>query len=158
MMALAKYEQACCDLVVDVIRNAGSASLRVTGCSMLPAIWPGDVVTVERHASNQLQPGRIILFSRDGRLTTHRIVRVSQEHIVTRGDSLPALDVPVQHTDVVGQVAGICRNGHPVNPQYTLFQRLISSVLRNSELCFRLFQRLTSYRRRFEVLQSTLEY
>jgi hypothetical protein len=158
MVAPAKYQQACCDLVVDVVRDAGSASLRVTGCSMLPAIWPGDVVTVERHSSDELQPGRIILFSRDGRLTAHRILRVSGEHIVTRGDSLPAPDAPVQHTAVVGQVVGICRNGRTVDPQCTPGQRFISSVLRNSEWCTRMFLRLTSPTRRFGVLESTLEY
>jgi signal peptidase I len=158
MMALAKYEQACCDLVVDVVRDAGSASLRVTGSSMLPSIWPGDVVTVERHSSDELQPGRIILFSRNGRLTAHRIIRVSEEHVVTRGDSLPALDVPVQHTEVVGQVVGICRNGRRVDPQYTVWQRLLSLVLRNSDWCTRIFLRLTSPSRRLGVLESTLEY
>jgi signal peptidase I len=125
---------------------------------MLPSIRPGDVVTVERHCSGELQPGRIILFRRDGRLTAHRIVRVSDEHIVTRGDSVPALDVPVQHTEIVGQVVGICRNGRRVNPQYTVWQRFLSLVLRNSEWCSRLFQRLTSNRWRSGVLESTLEY
>jgi signal peptidase len=158
MMALAQYEQACCDLVVDVVRNAGSASLRVTGSSMLPSIWPGDVVTVERRSPDELQPGRIVLFSREGRLTAHRILRISGNHIVTRGDSLPALDVPVQHAEVVGQVVGICRNGCPVDPQYTLWQRLLSLVLRNSDLCTRIFLRFTSPMRRFGVLESTLEY
>ena len=77
---------------------------------------------------------------------------------MTRGDSLPAPDAPVQHTAVVGQVVGICRNGRTVDPQCTPGQRFISSVLRNSEWCTRMFLRLTSPTRRFGVLESTLEY
>ena len=38
-----------CELVADVARAFGEVRLRVTGASMLPAIWPGDIlVTVQR--------------------------------------------------------------------------------------------------------------
>jgi len=35
-----------CDLAADVIRGFGTLRLRVNGFSMLPSIWPGDVVCV----------------------------------------------------------------------------------------------------------------
>src|SRR6266478_1168478 len=35
-----------CDLAADVIRRFGVLRLRVNGFSMLPSIWPGDVVSV----------------------------------------------------------------------------------------------------------------
>ena len=36
------------ELVVDVLGQFGEARLRVVGSSMLPAIWPGDVLTIRR--------------------------------------------------------------------------------------------------------------
>ena len=37
-----------CELVAEVVRSFGEVRLKVTGGSMLPAIWPGDVITVRR--------------------------------------------------------------------------------------------------------------
>jgi hypothetical protein len=125
---------------------------------MLPALRPGDVITVERRTLDKLQPGRIVLFRRDGRLTAHRIIRASAEDLLTQGDSVPAHDLPVQPAEIVGQVVGIRRNGRSVDPQYKLAQRLISSVLRKSDWCTRLFLRLTSTRQRVSGLESTLEH
>jgi signal peptidase I len=158
MAPLGLHHQACCDLLTEVVHNTGSASLKVTGFSMLPALRPGDVITVERHTLDKLQPGRIILFRRDGRLTAHRIIRASAESLLTQGDSVPAQDLPVQPTEIVGQVVGIHRNGRSVDPQYKLAQRLISSVLRKSDWCTRLFLRLTSTRQHFSGRESTLEH
>jgi hypothetical protein len=33
-----------CELAAEVIRSFGRVRLRATGTSMLPAIWPGDVL------------------------------------------------------------------------------------------------------------------
>src|SRR6266568_848730 len=36
------------ELFLEVLRTFGSARLRVTGTSMLPSIWPGDILEVDR--------------------------------------------------------------------------------------------------------------
>jgi signal peptidase I len=144
MIQEAHLQSACCDLVVDVVRSAGSASLGVMGCSMLPAIRPGDVLMVERHHSDELQPGQVILYSRNGKLTAHRIIQVSDEYLLTQGDSLPSRDLPVRWSEVVGRVTGICRNGRPVSLQRSPWQSVVAAILRRSELCIRLYLRLSS--------------
>jgi signal peptidase I len=144
MIQEAHLQSACCDLVVDVVRSAGSASLRAMGCSMLPAIRPGDVLAVERHNSDELQPGEIILYNRNGKLTAHRIIQVLDESLLTQGDSLPSRDLPVQFGEVVGRVIGICRNGRPVSLQRSPWQSVLAAILRRSELCTRLYLRLSS--------------
>lgn len=157
MISKAHLQAAYCDLVADVVRSAGSASLTVTGCSMLPAILPGDVLTVRRYASDELQPGHIILYSRNGRLTAHRIIQVSGEHLLTRGDCLTEFDMPVRFIEVVGQVVGIRRNGRPVDARHTFWQRFAASILRRSEWCTRLFLHLIADMRQCGVIESTLE-
>jgi len=37
-----------CELAAEVLRSSGRLRLRATGTSMLPAVWPGDVLSVCR--------------------------------------------------------------------------------------------------------------
>ncbi len=130
-----------CELVHEVAGAQGEVRLRAGGASMLPVVWPGDLVTVRRCAFEQLRPGQIVLHGRDETLTLHRIVRVASDHVITRGDSLPKCDQPVKAGDVVGQVVGISRNGRSVPFEQVLWQRVVASILRRS----RLLRRGTAY-------------
>lgn len=134
-------EAACCDLVEELVRRRGSARLKVTGFSMLPAIWPGDVLTVQRQSPESLRPGQIVLYRRKKKLTAHRIIGVSAGHLVTRGDSVPSPDAPVAWDEVVGRVAGICRDGRAVKMQPSFFRGAGAWILRRSERCTRLLLR-----------------
>jgi signal peptidase I len=148
MMQETQLQSTCCDLVADLVRSAGLARLRITGCSMLPVILPGDVLTVGRSDCDELMPGQIILYNRDGRLIAHRVIRVLDESLITRGDSLPAADMPVQFTEVVGRVEGILRNGRPVSTRPSYWQRGTAWILRHSEWSTSVFLRARSRLRR----------
>lgn len=127
----------CCELVSDVARSAGEVRLRVTGASMLPAVWPGDEVTVRRCELAELEPGQIVLYRRDGKLTAHRIQHLKSDHLIARGDSLPSLDPPVQPNEIVGRVVSISRGVRSVDPEQTFWQRVASAILRRSDFCMR---------------------
>ena len=117
---------------------AGEVRLKVTGASMLPAIWPGDVITVRRCEVSELRPGQIALYHREGKLTAHRIKRISRDHLVTRGDSVLSFDAPVSPLGIVGQVVTILRNGRYFDPDQSFWHRVVSSVLRRSDFCTRI--------------------
>src|ERR1035437_10241317 len=134
----------CCELVEEVARTSGEARLKVTGSSMLPALWPGDVITVRRCDFTELEPGQIVLCRQEGKLTAHRIQRISPSHLVTRGDSVPACDPPVGAYGVVGQVVSILRNGRSIQPERSFRHRAVSSILRRSHYCTRIALRLGS--------------
>jgi len=131
----------CCELTCDVARISGEVRLRVAGASMLPALWPGDVVTVQHCVPSKLQPEQIALYRRDGMLTAHRIRHVSGDWLILRGDALPCFDPPVNASDVVGQVIGISRAGRAVRIELAFWQRVMSLMLRRSDL----FTRVTLY-------------
>ena len=80
--------------------------LRVNGFSMLPSIWPGDVVCVSGVDRDAYGPGDVVLYSRNGLLFVHRVVEMSGGAVVTRGDSMLDADPPVAVSDVLGRVAG----------------------------------------------------
>ena len=59
-------------LAVEVLRRFGEARLRVTGSSMLCAMWPGDLVAVRRQGMGEIRRGHVVLFVR--RFFAHRVV------------------------------------------------------------------------------------
>jgi hypothetical protein len=80
-------------LVADALRGLGHLRLRVHGESMLPTLWPGDVVDIEGCSPADLRPGEIVLALREDRLFLHRLVAPCTPYgFVLRGDSVPRSD------------------------------------------------------------------
>jgi len=80
-------------LVADALRLSGRLRLQVHGESMLPALWPGDVVEIASCSLEDVRPGEIMLTRRDGRLFLHRLVSTCKpDGFLLRGDSLPGAD------------------------------------------------------------------
>ena len=68
-----------CEMAAEVLRSSGNLCLRVSGLSMLPAVWPGDILNVSRLDANLALPGDIVLYGREGRLVAHRVVEVRKQ-------------------------------------------------------------------------------
>jgi signal peptidase I len=128
--------------VVDVVCGFGEVRLKVTGSSMVPAIWPGDVIVVHSLDKMDLQVGQVILYRREGRLVAHRITRVHGDLLITRGDTLQYEDPPVRVSDIVGPVVSLIRNGRHVHLRQSSWQRISSSILQQSDGCLRMTLRL----------------
>jgi signal peptidase I len=142
MIRDAHLHEGCCHLVAEVVRATGSAKLKVTGLSMLPAIWPGDVLTVNKISPKMLERGQIVLYRGDGKLTAHRVVQVAHDHFLTRGDCVPSLDPPVTFSAMVGLITDVCRNGRAAKLQPSPWQRAAAWFLRHSDLSIRLLLHL----------------
>jgi signal peptidase len=140
-----------CELTVDVVRTFGEARLKVNGASMLPSVWPGDVVTVQRRELAELQPGQIVLCYREGELIAHRVRSVLGDCLIVQGDSLPQSDPPMAASDIVGQVVSIVRNGRSIPLEQTWWQASLGSLLRRSDFCTRMTLR---FGRRWQRLRS----
>ncbi len=79
-------------LAAESLRQGGRLRLQLRGESMLPTLWPGDVVEIARCSPNDARPGEIVLALRDGRFFLHRLVCRQTDGFLLRGDSLPACD------------------------------------------------------------------
>lgn len=84
-------------LVADVLRRSGhlrqGVRLQVHGESMLPALWPGDMVEIAGCSLEDVRPGEIVLARREGRLFLHRLVApCTPNGFLLRGDSVPGPD------------------------------------------------------------------
>jgi Peptidase S24-like len=103
------------DLAAEVLRVGGSLRLQALGASMIPSIWPGDVLCIESR-SGQIVPGDIVLVARDGRFFIHRLIEKRASGWITRGDSLPRNDEAVAEAHVLGKVSFIHRQGRVSAP------------------------------------------
>jgi hypothetical protein len=101
------------ELMLDVLLRLGRCRLRVSGTSMLPTLWPGDVVSIESRRLSELRAGDIVLYERRGRFFLHRLVALPAERfpgrLVTRGDSMPQADPAVRVESVLGVLATVRR-------------------------------------------------
>ena len=130
------------DLTADILRHFGEVRLKVTGTSMLPSVWPGDILTVQRQCAEELIPGRLVLCYRNRMFVAHRLVGKRGDCFITRGDSLPGEDYPYRQDEVLGEVIFITRDGHQVALSPVWKNSVGSWILQNSELCVRLLLRL----------------
>lgn len=135
-----------CELAGEVLRSFGSLRLQVRGWSMIPAIWPGDILELERAKTADLSEGEIVLFSRDRRLFAHRVLKSSGSAILTCGDTLPYTDPVVPEGQLLGRVAAVVRDGKCFQPGKRLSpsQRVFAGLLRSSDFSTRVIMKIRS--------------
>jgi len=123
------------ELAAQVLRGGASVRLRVWGTSMLPAIWPGDLVSIESAAPDSLVPGDLVLILQEGRFLLHRLIGRTQDEDeqprwITRGDSMPQNDPPAATPELVGRVSRIHGRRHlPLNGQPTFLGSISARIL-----------------------------
>jgi hypothetical protein len=94
------------ELAAESLRASGRLRLRVRGESMLPTLWPGDVVEIARCSVEEVRPGEIVLAMRGGRFFLHRFVGLSQQSgFLLRGDSMSAADPEFSRDALLGRAA-----------------------------------------------------
>src|SRR5258706_9936330 len=113
-----------CEVAGEVLRSSGTLRLRVTGRSMLPTIWPGDILVIQRAGSDGVFEGDIAVFSNGRRFVAHRVVAKEEgaggSMVQTRGDAVRYADSPVAGDDLLGRVSFILRNGRCIVPRRSL--------------------------------------
>jgi signal peptidase I len=123
-----------CDLAGEVLRCSGRLRLGVTGWSMLPTIWPGDSLLIERAGWKDVRRGDVVLFGRDHRFFVHRVIAKSASAgvILTQGDGMPRPDLVVKGSELLGRVSFILRGRRRFEPRRSLhfYERIIAGLLR----------------------------
>lgn len=107
-----------CRLFADAVRQYGSAKVKVLGGSMLPAIRPGDLLTIESCSLQEVSIDTVVAFIRNERIFVHRVVENAKQSgsplLITRGDALDYLDDPVGEDEFLGKITGIQRSFNAV--------------------------------------------
>lgn len=123
------------DLAADVLRVCGTLHLKVGGTSMLPSVWPGDLVTIQSVVDDEVVPGEIVLVLRDNRFFVHRLVerRLVEDCLllITRGDAMPHNDPPAAASQLLGRVTRISRGNRSFVPnrRISVFQSAMARMV-----------------------------
>lgn len=126
------------DLTLETIRQFGEVRLKVTGNSMLPALWPGDEIMVRRQNTAELFVGQVVLCYRNQAFTAHRLITICGDLVVTRGDSLSYEDPPFRDDEVLGAVVSVVRGGRTRAVSSIWWHPVASWIAQRSELCTRI--------------------
>jgi signal peptidase I len=127
-----------CELAGEVLRSFGNLRFEATGWSMLPSVWPGDTLMVDRVSGDQVHVGDVVLVGRDGRLCAHRVVSRSENKEnpiwITQGDAMAAPDRPVTESELLGRVSYLVRAGRliAVRPELSAVERLTAKIVGQS--------------------------
>jgi signal peptidase I len=145
-------EQGGCSLAAEALRSWGMVKLRATGVSMLPTLWPGDLLTIHSRRLDQSKLGDIVLYMRGGRFVIHRVVGKSltgdEAFLTARGDCMPQDDSPVRSGELLGKITEIQRAGLVFRPARKLSpcRRMVAYLLCHWSLFRRVGLRLRGRR------------
>lgn len=138
-----------CELAAEVLRSFDTLRFTATGWSMLPTVWSGDTLVVERISPDQFRIGDIALVRRDGRLCAHRVVCLPEasgnRFWITQGDAMSLPDRPVIESDLLGRVTELRRSGKSmaVPAKLSGAERLVVQMVRRSVFAARVFVYVT---------------
>jgi Peptidase S24-like len=137
--ALQSKHEVRLDLAAEVLHRFGEVRFVAQGSSMVPSIYPGDLLTVRSESIAGARCGEIVLFLLGGRFFVHRVMRKWPERdrvvFATRGDALNQEDPSVDGTQLLGRVTSILRHGKPVkfSTQLNPWTKFLRWGVRHSE-------------------------
>ncbi len=129
-----------CELAAQVLRSFGTLRFAATGWSMLPSLWPGETLVVERVSQDQVRVGDVVLVGRQGGFCAHRVVEkvdgADAESLpwITRGDALAVPDCSAAGDQFLGRVTYLLRGGQLVTlpSELGVIDTIIARVVRRS--------------------------
>jgi signal peptidase I len=137
--AIQKRETMKLELAAEVLRSSGEVQFVARGASMVPAIFPGDVLLVRHEPMAAMRPGDVALWSRDARFCAHRVLQIAningKDVITTSGDALRHQDAPVRDDEFLGRVYAIVRRGKRIDIAQppSLAQRAVACLAQRSD-------------------------
>jgi len=123
-------------LAEEVLRSYGRLRIVARGSSMVPTIYPGDILHVERDPFLRLRLGDIVLASREKRFYAHRVVRLTalggKPRVITRGDALTENDPAFFDEEVLGRVTTVVRGTKRIELENRSTQKVLQWTVQHS--------------------------
>ena len=88
----------------------------ITSSSMWPVLKEGDLVLIKGIDKEELAIGDVVVYSNERGFTIHRIVKLNEKTLITKGDANNVNDNPVAYEQVIGRVVEL--RGHPLRVPY----------------------------------------
>ena len=101
----------------------GYSVFQVATGSMSPTLEEKDIIIAQilnDKQKEELNLNDIIVFKQDGNIITHRITKISENGITTKGDANNTEDNPIQKQDIIGKVVKTI-------PQIGVWEKVLST-------------------------------
>ena len=122
------------ELIVESYKKAPFSQCKVISHSMFPLLGKGDWIIVKSKFNNEeIKPGVILLYHLQNKFIVHRIVRIDQDGITTKGDFSMNLDPPITREQIIGIVIAVKKGNHSIQfnqPLIKVFNQLITTINR----------------------------
>jgi len=134
-----RSEDIVLTLATKMLRSFGELRPVVRGASMVPTLFPGDVLVVRRESARTARQGDVMLLFRQGFFCAHRLVSTGEAasaRLITRGDALPQDDPPFGEDELVGRVTSVIRRGKRIELDRVtsrMSHRLLRRIVRRSQ-------------------------
>lgn len=92
----------------EYINFCGYTIFQVITGSMEDTIKIKDIILVK--LTNDIEKNDIITYKSGGNFVTHRVIKITGNQIITKGDANNTEDLPIQKKDIVGKVVFIFSN------------------------------------------------
>lgn len=129
--------------VMRAVLASSSPLVVVEGNSMIPTLYNGDLVLIQKPAPSEIHRNDIIVYRSPvtGKLVIHRVIKVSAEHgsysYITKGDNNPVDDVAqglepprgIPYEDILGRVVCI-HTGYGNAPLRIPYLGLLTQLVR----------------------------
>ena len=103
---------------------------------MSPLINKGDKLYIERVKMERLKRGDIVVYLSNKKLISHRVIKITENKVICKGDNVPFYDQPVKAELIIGRVRKISGKYGELNLM-SRYVRVLS--------CYFLFFSLISY-------------
>lgn len=100
-----KAETALLFALTAKLAEDGRAELVCFGTSMMPLVWPGTRIELERVPAQALRAGDLVLYRRAGEAVLHRVLQRRRTDLRVGGDALSAVE-SVPFDAVLGRARG----------------------------------------------------
>jgi hypothetical protein len=119
------------DALGDALRVREELAIPAVGFSMTRSLGGAEALVIRRAGGARIPWGGIAVYRRDGRWIAHRVIARRGSTLVTKGDSTPVADAPVEAGSVVGEVVAVLRGGRrqPVNRWWQRWPAAARSLL-----------------------------
>ena len=145
-------------LAAEALRRSGRLRLQVRGESMLPALWPGDLVEIAACSLNDVERDEIVLAFREGRFFLHRfLAQHERDGFLTCGDSMPGPDPVFQSDALLGKLMHVVREGQTVSAPVRPWSRVVGMFFCHCSSACRAVLRFHSWRNSRRLRVTDLE-
>src|SRR3989344_4022460 len=75
----------------------------ITSGSMWPVLHTGDIVLIRKTPKEEIKVGDIVVWQNEKGFTIHRVAKLNEDTLVTKGDANFTEDPAVPYSDVIGK-------------------------------------------------------